>query len=129
MVRRNLRPSILVVDDHELTADLLGRLFRGEGYDVHTAQGCRDALRVALQYGCDLLVSDVILADGDGCDLLRALRAYRPAAAVAITGHTDPSVEGRARRAGFHNVLAKPIVFAALLEAVERAWRASAGAA
>lgn len=113
--------SILVVDDHGVTVELLARLLRAEGYDVHTALGCRDAIRVALRYECDVVVSDLIMPDGDGCDLLKALRAYRSMPAIAITGHADPSTAHRAHRAGFHRLLVKPLAFQTLTDAIMEA--------
>lgn len=118
---------ILVVGDDERTVELLARLLRAEGYDVHTALGCRDALRVGLQFGCDLLISDIVLSDGDGCDLLRALCAYRPVHAIAMTGQADDSVIARAGRAGFTRVLTKPLVFGTVSEEVARAWGDATG--
>ena len=118
------RKSVLVVDDHEITLDTLARLLRGEGYEVHTALHCREALRVALQYGCDVLVSDLLLPDGHGADLLRAVRAYRPVHAVAITGDLDASSQCKAHRAGFQVLLHKPLTFATLADAVSRARQA-----
>ena len=115
-------PTVLVVDDHEVTVELLARLIRAEGYTVHTAMGCRDGLRVALQYGCDLLVIDLCLPDGDGCDLLRAVRAHLPVPAVAVTGSQDPALAAKAARAGFERVLSKPLVYADLSTAIRRLW-------
>jgi CheY-like chemotaxis protein len=112
------RPSILLVDDHELTLDLLARLLRSDGHEVHTALGCREALRVVLQYGCDLLVSDLLLPDGNGCDLLRAVRARRPVPAIAITGQDDDDAIRSALSAGFQRVLVKPLSYKALSAAV-----------
>lgn len=110
--------SILVVDDHGVTVELLARLLRAEGYDVHTALGCRDAIRVALRTECDVVISDLIMPDGDGCDLLKALRAYRSMPAIAMTGHADSSTAHRVQRAGFHRLLMKPLTFDALTEAI-----------
>jgi CheY-like chemotaxis protein len=109
---------VLLVDDDELTLAALARLLKSEGYEVHTAANCRDALRAALCHGCDVLVGDLLLPDGDGWDLLNALRAYRPVAAVAITGDVDPATARRAERAGFRLVLAKPLSFDDVARAV-----------
>lgn len=122
---RPARASILLVDDDEEVVEAVGRLLRAEGHDVHTALGCREALKVALRHGFDVLVSDLVLPDGDGSELLRALRAYRPVPAIAITGHADRVTWSRAERAGFRRVLGKPFRIGSLIEAINRACGAS----
>lgn len=112
------RASVLLVDDDEAIVEVVGRLLRARGHAVHTALGCREALKVALRHGCDVLVSDLILPDGDGSDLLRALRADRPVPAVAITGNADAAARSRAERAGFGRVLGKPFLIETLTEAI-----------
>ena len=112
------RTVILVVDDHADTADLIALVLRRSGFEVHTALGCRDGLRTALVYGCDLLVSDLNLGDGDGCALLRALCVRGPLPAVAVTGLADEEIARRARRSGFGVVLPKPFGVNALVTAV-----------
>ena len=114
----NRRHVILVVDDQAETADLLALVLRRNGYEVHTALSCRDALKTALVYGCDFLVSDLALGDGHGCDLLPALCARAPIPAVAITGSSDADTARRAVRAGFNRVLVKPVVVDAVLSAI-----------
>ena len=121
MDSRQSRPSVLLVDDDEAIVEAVGRLLRAEGHEVHTALGCREALKVALRHGCDVLVSDLVLPDGDGSALLRALRAHRPVPAVAITGNADEAARSRAERAGFWRVLGKPFLLETLTDAIERA--------
>ena len=115
------RPSVLLVDDDEEIVEAVGRLLRARGHAVHTALGCREALKVALRHGCDVLVSDLVLPDGDGSALLRALRAHRPVPAVAITGTAAEATRSRAERAGFGRVLGKPFLIETLAEAIGRA--------
>jgi CheY-like chemotaxis protein len=117
------RAAVLVVDDHEDTLELVADLLRREGFEVRTASGYRDALRAARAHGCDLLVSDLYLGDGDGdgCELLRAVRAGGPVSAVALTGWWDAGTDRWARAAGFRRVVFKPFVLGAVLAAVRDA--------
>jgi len=117
------RPSVLLVDDEPVVVEALAFALRAAGHVVHTALGCREGLRVGLRYGCDVLVSDLGLGDGDGCDLLRALRAWRGVSAVAITGGADAGARHRALRAGFAAVLAKPFTAPELAAAIAAATR------
>jgi DNA-binding response OmpR family regulator len=126
MLRAYPRPSVLLVDDDEEVVEVVARLLRAAGHEVHTALGCREGLRVALRFGCDVLVSDLRLGDGDGCDLLRALRAWRPDGAVAVTGDADAETRRRALNAGFAAVVTKPLAAADLAAAVAAVTRPAA---
>src|SRR5262245_27085875 len=79
--------DILLVEDHADSAAALAKLLRSLGHQVQTAPSCADARRLfELNAGIDVLLLDVGLPDGDGCDLLRELTAIRPVPAIAITG-------------------------------------------
>jgi len=113
---------VLVGDDADVVEPLAVAL-RQKDFDVYTAMSCREALKTAMVYGCDLLVSDLDLADGDGCDLLRAVFALRQVPAVAVTGRTDSETHQRARSAGFASVLTKPLTVDAVAEAIRCAFK------
>src|SRR5215210_867849 len=118
---RHQPPRILLVDDHEASARALSRLLRSHGYHVTTAYTFNGALALAAAPGVvDLLICDVDLPDGNGCELLRRLRAFfggRAIPGIAITGH-DGWVEESAR-AGYGRFLHKPLQLDDVLEAIE----------
>jgi CheY-like chemotaxis protein len=111
--------NILVVDDHRDSADLLARLLRREGHQVTTAYSKIDALVAAARFSTlDVLLCDISLSDGTGCDVLRELHDRRngaPRLAVALTGHGEKAWEDECRRAGFTQFLLKPVAFAQVL--------------
>ena len=122
---------ILIVDDHEDSAHAVALLLRRAGHEVtcaHTVAGA-----VALGTGRvvpDLLLCDVELPDGNGCDLLRRLRASRGGRelpAIAITGHAD-EWEQRCRHAGYRGFMTKPVEFAEVLTTVAAVMRDGDGA-
>jgi two-component system, chemotaxis family, CheB/CheR fusion protein len=116
---------ILVVDDHEDSAHALAAVLRRRGHDVFTASGFVVALDVAAGLTTiDLLVSDITLPDGSGCDLLPVLRTRQAggvttATAIAVTGHAEPEWLDRCRRSGYGQILVKPGPFDTLLGAIE----------
>ncbi len=123
MAEPQTRPlRILVVDDHEDTATVLVAMLRRAGHQVFAADGFNTALIVAAALtSIDLLLSDITLPDGSGCDLLPLLRERTSGgvtSAIAMTGHGDDEWVDRCRRAGFGCVLVKPVSFDALLKAV-----------
>jgi len=111
---------ILVVDDHEDTTRFLTRLLTGSGYAATGADGFHAALDAAKASRFDLLLCDIGLRDGDGCDLLAQVLTMYPVRAIAVTGLGMPDDFHRFEAAGFDHWLVKPVEFAKLREAIER---------
>ena len=113
---------ILVVDDHEDSARALARLLRHDGHVVTTAHSITGAMALVVgQRPVDLLLSDIDLPDGNGCQLLDRLRAFyggRDVAAVALTGHGEEAWIEQCRRAGYRHFLLKPVRFEEVLAVV-----------
>ena len=108
---------ILLIEDHpELRALIANHLSRG-GYAVDTVSGMRDGL-AALEHGAayHAVVLDLGLPDGDGMDLLRALRRSPDTAPPILV---VPARDAGASRlagldAGADDYLVKPFEFAEL---------------
>ena len=112
-------PCVLLVEDHPDTLRLMSRLLRREGYAVHEATTCEEALEVAERERCAVLVSDVELPDCTGLDLMRELRARRMGVrGVAVSGHTGPDRVREAKAAGFERHVAKPVKFDELMKVI-----------
>lgn len=120
-------PNILLVEDHADTAAPLARLLRLEGYAVVVADGFRSAVAAASNHTFDLLVCDIGLPDGDGCDLLRLLRERHQIGGIAFSGYGMPADVERFRNAGFLSHLIKPAPFASLNAAIIEALAVRAG--
>ncbi|HTH61558.1 MAG TPA: response regulator [Paraburkholderia sp.] len=113
--------SILLIEDHEDTADVMAQLIRGLGHDVAVAGRVADALALTQKMPFDLVVSDVGLPDGTGLDFVHAFREHSAAPAIALTGFgTDEDVR-RCLDAGFTSHLTKPVDFAQLERMIEQA--------
>ena len=110
--------TILLVEDHADSLSALAMLLRREGYEIHVASGVREASAVAAVSGCDLLLADLGLPDGNGTDLMRELKVTRGACGIAISGFTDEPTKREAAAAGFERFIEKPAVFDSLLAAV-----------
>ena len=111
---------ILLVEDHQDSADVLSQLLQLQGYDVNVACSVEEAVSVADLGTFDLLISDIRLPDGSGLDLLRRLRSNRPIRGIAISGFGTEEDRRRSRDAGYETHLIKPVDFNVLLEAIER---------
>lgn len=71
-------PHILVVDDDLEIRRLLGKYLDGQGFRVTLAGNRSECEAKLAELKIDLVVLDVMLPDGSGLDLCRALRERRP---------------------------------------------------
>ena len=121
MTGKERRPCVVVVEDHDIARRTLARLLEANGYDVRPAATIQEALYVIERHGCDLLISDMILPDGTGLELMRALAERRQApVAIAMTGKASAEDQTECAKAGFGGFVPKPILFTQLLTEVER---------
>ncbi len=66
--------TVLIVDDDVALTDLGARRMALHGYVVHTAHSCREAFERAKQLKPDIVLLDVMLGDGLGYEVCRAIR-------------------------------------------------------
>ncbi|HYS32888.1 MAG TPA: response regulator transcription factor, partial [Streptosporangiaceae bacterium] len=79
------RPAtrVMVVDDHPMWRDSVGRDLGEAGFDVVAATGeGAQALRIAASVRPDVVVLDLQLPDVSGVEVTRGLLAARPATRV-----------------------------------------------
>ncbi|MCU1278630.1 MAG: phoR 3 [bacterium] len=69
-----LQPHILVVNDHEATRHLLGRMLRSAGFGVEEAASAAAGFESIAARAPDLILLDVNLPDMNGEEMLRRLR-------------------------------------------------------
>jgi two-component system nitrate/nitrite response regulator NarL len=76
---------VLIVDDHPLTRDALGRLLAAHGFEVvGEAGGGEDAVRLARELAPDLVLLDLSMPGLGGLDALPLLREAAPGCEVVI---------------------------------------------
>ena len=112
---------ILLVEDHGDTLQILSRLLRKWGYGVTTASSVQAALDRASEQPFDLIISDLGLPDGSGCELVRQIKGGIPA--IALSGYGTEEDVRCSLDAGFSEHLIKPISFQTLRATVERLLR------
>ena len=105
---------VLLVEDHPVVREVIGRLLGEFGAAVTAAGGVAEALRAFEREHFDVVLSDIEMADEDGYALIRKLRALPPdrGGEMPVAGLTGLSmVEDRARvlQAGFECYVAKPV--------------------
>ena len=70
--------TILIADDEPALLSLNEEILSQQGYRVITVENARDALEVLDKEDIDLLISDVIMPDMDGCQLLAIVHEKHP---------------------------------------------------
>jgi CheY-like chemotaxis protein len=117
---------VLVVDDDEDVRILLIEMLRSAGFDAAAATTGLEALEEVRTQEYDVLVTDLLMPEADGLDVIKAARqAGRAAAVVAISGGSPrmpASIGLRLCEAfGADRVLFKPFGKAELVAAVNEA--------
>lgn len=100
---------ILLVEDHEPSLRVLGRLLKAVGHDVTSASSVAEATLALDQSMFDLLISDIGLPDGSGCDVMAYAREHCDLPGIALSGYGQRADIERSHAAGFARHLIKPI--------------------
>ncbi len=115
-------PTILVVEDNEITRKVMRVALAGEGYTVLEAPDGRTAIELTAKAAPDLILQDILLPDTDGFDLVRELRALPGRVDVpilAVSGFLSRLETARASALGFTDFLLKPVEPSRLVQIVQ----------
>ncbi len=115
--------DVLLVDDNLDAARTLALLLRADGHAVRLAHDGEAALALADAQPPALVLLDIGLPGLDGYEVarrLRARRATRDAAIVAISGYGQAADRARGRAAGFDAHLTKPVDLQTVYAAARR---------
>jgi two-component system response regulator RegA len=112
--------SLLIVEDDKSFLQRLARAMEGRGFNVTTAESVADGLTQLETSSPAFAVVDMRLEDGNGLDVISALKRRRPdARAIILTGYGNIATAVNAVKLGAVDYLSKPVdaddVVAALL--------------
>ncbi len=122
MILSKNKIQILLVDDTEITLEILQRNLEKKGYKVFTAKNVSEALSVLEIQKIDLVITDYKMPDVSGNELIKHVREnHKNTEVMMITGYA--SIEGavQAIKAGAEEYLAKPFTDEELFTSVEKA--------
>ena len=114
---------ILVIEDDGMLRSMLKQMLEHECHDVLVASDGLEASRLYQKNPLDLIITDVLMPEKDGLEVIMEIRAKMPQVKIiAISGggrisHTDYLVA--ARRLGAQKTLSKPFVRRDLLDALK----------
>jgi len=125
---REDRQTVLYIEDDPVNVMLMEALFATQpGLRLVTAQTAAQGLEIARDQRPEVILLDIQLPDADGYEVLRRLRAAEPTREIpvlAVSANAMPSDIERGLASGFADYLTKPLDFARLLAAVQRALQA-----
>jgi CheY-like chemotaxis protein len=85
-------PHVMVVDDEPMVRQLVTTVLSTSGYQVVDAGSPDQALRLMDAHpDLDLLVTDVVMPDGNGCDLAEVMRRRKPDLRVLFISGYEPA--------------------------------------
>jgi len=112
---------ILIVDDEEMDRLLLAEVLREGGHEPLFAPDGRQALTIWRNSTIDLVVTDIVMPQLDGLELLETLIAEDPdAPVIAMSGITAKNLN-KAVEVGAYAILTKPVNPEELLDEISRA--------
>lgn len=104
----NVRPKVLLADDHPMVLDGLRKLLDPDFEVVAAVRDGRELLEAALRLRPDLVITDISMPLVDGLEATRRLQKARPGVRVLILSvHADPSWVREAFDAGACGYLTK----------------------
>jgi two-component system response regulator HydG len=114
--------TVLVVDDEPSLRKALEKTLKGAGYEVSTAEDAEQAMAVLPEVDPQVVVTDLIMPNKDGIELLKQIKETMPATEVLlITGHASIERAVEAMRLGAFDFVEKPIDRSRLLRLVDKA--------
>lgn len=101
---------LLLVEDHDSSREVLARILRLSGHEVHCARNSAEALRVAEEVkNFNVVISDIGLPDQSGLDLMRQIQAKYGYPGIALSGYGMEEDLKNGLEAGFFAHLVKPV--------------------
>jgi two-component system, cell cycle sensor histidine kinase and response regulator CckA len=120
---RSSKELILLVEDEPDILNIYKLMLENKGYGVLDAATPSDAIRIAREYGSkiNLLITDVVLPEMNGCDLSRQLQSICPnLKTLFMSGYTIDDINIQGELDLGVNFIKKPFSIKALLVAIHK---------
>src|SRR4029077_9812294 len=102
--------TLLIVEDDKSFLQRLARAMEARGFEVRTAESVGEGLQQVEASAPAFAVVDMRLGDGNGLDVISALKVRRPEArAIILTGYGNIATAVNAVKMGAVDYLAKPV--------------------
>ena len=116
------KKKIMIVDDNYLTCWSLATIMTKEGYEVTTAENGIVALEKIREKSVDMVITDLIMPEMDGFELMEEVKKISPAVPVVImTCYYLPENAREAKQKGAFEFVEKPLKPEKLQEIIRKA--------
>lgn len=113
---------ILVVDDNQIVLKSTSLSLKRHGYSTITCDNAREALDKIQNTDVDVILTDIVMPDVSGIDLLDSIHTFIPEVPVILmTGYADMDKVVEAIKKGAFDFIIKPYKGEQLLHSVEKA--------
>lgn len=117
------RGTLLVVDDSAVNRELKRSIFEPHGYRVITAATVAEGLKLTVEHHPSAIITDIGLPDGNGLELLQAIKADPGVSAIPVlmitSTHAEAAVSNAAMSLGASRFLIRPLDPERVLSEVE----------
>jgi two-component system sensor histidine kinase/response regulator len=114
-------PRLLIVDDEPRNVTALIQTLSGNRYAVSGAHSAVEALGLLRSQAFDLLLTDLMMPQTNGIDLLREALTIDPhLVGIVMTGHGTVDTAVEAMKSGAHDYILKPFNLTMILPVLER---------
>jgi DNA-binding response OmpR family regulator len=100
--------KVLVIDDEETTAQLIGMLLERKGFEVIKAYRAEEGLRKAYRHQPDLVLLDIMMPDMDGWEVCKRLREMSDVPIIFLTARGEVKDVVRGLEMGADDYVIKP---------------------
>lgn len=118
------KAKILIIEDDKSMQDFLKDFLELEGYSIKTANNGREGLETIKREGFDLVITDVVMPEVDGVEVLRSIKGSGlDASIIVITGHSSIRQAVEFIKLGADDYFKKPFITDEILLVIERCLR------
>ena len=113
--------KLLVIDDEELFREDLATLLRQRGYECKTASNTNEGLTLAAEFLPDIILSDIVMPDKSGIEMLDDIsRSHPDTAVIMMTAYGTLETAIDAFRKGAVDYILKPLIIEDVLNKIHR---------
>jgi response regulator RpfG family c-di-GMP phosphodiesterase len=116
-----LQPKILVVDDEQHIRSILCEILSSLEYDVSAVENGREALNALRNHQYDMVITDLMMPEIGGLELLKKIKSFAPDIVVVImTGFGTIASAVDAMKQGAYEYVLKPFKLNELIYTIKR---------
>ena len=114
--------KVLIADDDLLVRTFLSEVLSRKKIDVTAVEGGKKAINALKEGAFDLIITDMMMPDATGIDVLKAAKEHSPnTLVIVITGHGSIENAVKAMRLGAFHYLLKPFAPGTIEAIIEKA--------